>query len=333
VRSKRLALAVAAASIVVAAVGQVARASEPLRLRGGDPLRRLRVEERQAEGPRSATHEAALIFVALASGALLIVVIGAIQSKRPLRLAEVGAQSPEGGAQMRRKFNDRKLDSEAQEGAQPEVPVEAAPESVASEEDRQPGSFAELGEHVASVLATAREAAEQIEADALREATLLRERSEAEAARTLADAREKARELEAETARAHSEAGAAAEEIRARAEAYADEKRQEADEAAAELVARTERQARERARAAEERQHALDVNVERTEERLRKLVTGLRELAGRLDVLVGSDALADLVGPDEARPPALDEALTRQAAGAGPADAAPPVAERSSQEA
>ena len=47
--------------------------------------------------------------------------------------------------------------------------------------------------------------------------------------------------------------------------------------------------------------------MERTEERLRKLVTGLRELAGRLDVLVGTDALLEPQAE-------LGEALRRQVA-------------------
>ena len=60
----------------------------------------------------------------------------------------------------------------------------------------------------------------------------------------------------------------------------------------------------------------LDSHVERTEERLRKLVTGLRELAGRLDVLVGSDALVELVEParesEAPQPAGLDDELQRQ---------------------
>jgi hypothetical protein len=129
--------------------------------------------------------------------------------------------------------------------------------------------FDELGRHVATVLATAREAAEK------------------EAAAVLERARIQAAEIEADTAEKRTAAFAAAEDVRSRADAYAEHKRQEADEATAEVLAR-----------AEERQQELDANVERTEERLRKLVAGLRDLADRLDVLLGDDA--------------LDEALQRQ---------------------
>src|SRR5438552_5584856 len=289
-------LAVGVVAILSSSVaGGAARASGPLRLSGGDPLQRLRAEESRPfaqAAPRNPSRRAGIIWVALGSGAMLLVVISAIQTKRPPRLARVGAQSPEGGAHMRRRFNER----EGGGADQAEAVVAEASEAG----ERGEGGFAELGQHVATVLATAREAAERIEGDARREAALVLERAQAEATETLSQARDKAAEIEAETAEKRSAAIAAAEDIRARADSYAGQKRQEVDEAAVEVVARAERQARDRARAAEERQQALNVNVERTEERLRKLVTGLRELAGRLDVLVGSDTVE------------LDEALKRQ---------------------
>jgi hypothetical protein len=277
-------LAVAAIAIVCSCAP--ARAVGPP---GIDPLQRLRAGESAQAAPRDSWRRAGIIWVALGSGAMLLVVLTAIQTTRPLRLARVGAQTPEGGAHMRRRLNER------EDGG-----AEQVEEAEAGEQ-----GFAELGQHVATVLATAREAAEKIEGDAQREAAAVLERAKAEAAETLSGARDKAAELEAETNEKRSAAIAAAEDIRSRADAYAEKKRQEADEATAEALARAERQARERARAAEERQQELDSNVERTEERLRKLVTGLRELAGRLDVLVGPDALLE----PEAE---LDEALKQQ---------------------
>ena len=209
---------------------------------------------------------------------------------------------------MRRRFNER------EDGGA--VEVEAPTPQASPTAEREEAGFAELGQHVATVLATARVSAEKIEADARREAAELLERAQAEAAETLSDARDTAAQIEAETNEKRSAAIAASEDIRPRADAYAEQKRQEADEATAEALARAERQARDRARAAEERQQALDSHVERTEERLRKLVTGLRELAGRLDVLVGSDSLVELVEPEAeaAQPAGLDEALKRQVA-------------------
>jgi cell division septum initiation protein DivIVA len=279
-------------------------------LPGGDPLQRLRAEGSAQAVPRD-SRLAGTIWLALGSGAMLLVVVSAVQTKRPLRLASVGAQTPEGGAHMRRRFNEREEGSAEQVFGAPARAQAPAPEAPEAGD-----GFAELGQHVATVLATAREAAAKIEEDARREAAQVLERAKAEAAKTLTDAREKVTEMEAEAAEKRSAAFATAEDVRTRADAYAEQKRQEADEAVAEANARAERQARERARAAEERQQALDSHVERTEERLRKLVTGLRELAGRLDVLVGSDSLVELVEPEPGTPhPAgLDEALQRQVA-------------------
>jgi hypothetical protein len=345
VTSKRLVLAGAGVVLIASsAVGGAVAASEPVPLRGGDPLQRLRAEElRDPAAPlvpqpaahRADSHSAGLIWLALASGSMLLIVLSAIHAKRPARLVRVSAQSPEGGVQMRKKRdNDLQARSEAWDAAQAAEAVESASEGTDGGKDERPASFADLGQHVASVLETAREAAERIEADARQEATLVVERLQAEAAQTLAEAQQKAEELDANSARTRSEASATAEEFRARAEAYAEKKRREADEAAAELLVRTERQAKERARAAEERQQALEVNVERTEERLRKLVIGLRELAGRLDVLVGSDALVDLARPgyEAPQPSSLDEALNRQVAEAERSDAIPSMAEPSGQE-
>ena len=145
----RLVTLAAVAIVSSAAAGGAARAGGPPRLPGGDPLQRLRAEERQAQparaAPRDPSRRAAIIWLALGSGAMLVVVISAIQTKRPLRLARVGAQSPEGGAQMRRK----QVDDHA---------------GTSEVEQEQEGGFAELGRHVATVLATARDAAERIEA-------------------------------------------------------------------------------------------------------------------------------------------------------------------------
>jgi hypothetical protein len=273
-------LTIAAVAIVVSSA--TAAAGRAAGLPGGDPLQRLRVGTQGSAAQAASgdpSRRAGIIWLVLGSGAMLLVVISAVQAKRPPRLARVGAQSPEGGAQMRRKL--------AEEYA-----------GVSEVEPEREEGFAELGQHVARVLATAREAAERIEADARREADLTLERAQAEADELLGAAQENAAKVEAEAAR----------------------KRQAADEAAAELVARAEWQARDRARAAEERQQALDENVKRTEERLRKLVSGLREVARRLDVLVETDDRGD-----------LDDELRREAARTTEIAAAPSAAEPDGQ--
>jgi cell division septum initiation protein DivIVA len=324
----RALLLVAAALILLVATGGDAGAARPPSLRGGDPLQRLRSEGGlvATTGPERVVRVGlprgeVLIWLVLASTAMLAVVVPGIISKRPLRLASVGVPSPEGGVQMR--FIDRKDERATQEESTVEATEaeqrEAGPSAAATRiaaftgeptPERRAPTFDELGQHVASVLQSAREAAERIVAEARSEAARVQERSQKDAEATVAEARRKAGELDAEASQARSEAKREARDLRARADEYAEEKRQEADEAAAEILARAERVARERAAAAEERQRALDENVERTEERLRQLVGGLRDLAGRLDVLASS---GDGAEPDADA--ALDEELTRSAAG------------------
>jgi cell division septum initiation protein DivIVA len=330
--------------VLLTAAGGAAGAARPARLAGGDPLQRLRTEERlggarvaptvvRAALPRST----AAIWLVLASVSMLAVVVPGVISKRPLRLAQVGVPSPEGGVQMRR-FIDRKA-REAQEGStegvQEEVRDPNAPSPISRVADytgeplaaREPqqiasepvASFGELGQHVTSILEAARESAEHMLSEARDEAKRVEERSQKEAEAALAEARRKAGELEAEANQTHSEARRTARELRTRADEYAEEKRQEADEAAAQIEAQAERAARERTASAEERQRVLAEHVERTEERLRQLVGGLRELAGRLEVLVGGDGQASTEADgersdleEELRQSAADHGLTRE---------------------
>src|SRR5919197_4394208 len=83
----------------LAALGSCATA-RAAGLPGGDPLQRLRTEE---TAQPASSRRAGIIWVALGSGAMLLVAISAVQTKRPPRLARVGAQTPEGGAHMRRR--------------------------------------------------------------------------------------------------------------------------------------------------------------------------------------------------------------------------------------
>jgi hypothetical protein len=335
-----LLLALAVLVLLAAAAG-ASGAARPARLAGGDPLQRLRSEERIG-GARVAPavvraglpHSTAAVWLVLASISMLAVVVPGIMSKRPLRLAQVGVPSPEGGVQMR-KFIDRKAEREAQEASseeareEPRNPNASSPvrrvadytgEPLAVQEPQQIGhepvaSFGELGQHVTAVLEAARESAEHMLSEARSEAKRVEERSQKEAEAALAEARRKAGELETEASQTHSEAKRVARDLRARADEYAEEKRQEADEAAAEIEARAERAARERASAAEERQRVLNEHIERTEERLLQLVGGLRELAGRLEVLVGSDGQASAEADGE--PSSLEEELRQSAADRG----------------
>jgi hypothetical protein len=127
--------------------------------------------------------------------------------------------------------------------------------------------FEELGEHVASVLKAAELAARGI--------------------RTKADG-----EAEAQVTEAGRQAGEIlhdAEGLRAEAEAYATRTREDADAQASKVLQAAREEAAIRARDEEERQRALREDIERSENRLTELGAGLRDLATRLEELVGAD--------------------------------------------
>src|SRR5436853_2762577 len=90
---------------------------------GGGLLQPLRADGSAQATSSDASRRAGIIWVALGSGAMLLVVLSAVQTKRPLRLAGAGAQTPEGGAHMRRRLNERE-----EGGAEPvEAPAAEAP--------------------------------------------------------------------------------------------------------------------------------------------------------------------------------------------------------------
>jgi hypothetical protein len=140
-------------------------------------------------------------------------------------------------------------------------PPEVEAEAVEPADEQNPtelmADYGKVGEHVASMLESARAAALKIRDEARREALRVAERSRDEAAEIVADARSKASRLEAEAA-----------ELRAEA---------------AEVLSRAQHKASEQTRAAEGRQTALDKNVALAEERLGQLVGALRDLANRLE--------------------------------------------------
>ncbi len=109
--------------------------------------------------------------------------------------------------------------------------------------------YSKLGEHVASVLEAAERAAKQLTEEARSSAVSLRERSQREAEELLAAAKS-----EAET-----------------------------------LLRTAQQEGDRRAQAAQERSRILEENVAATEQRLKQLTTGLRELASLLDALVDAD--------------------------------------------
>jgi hypothetical protein len=145
--------------------------------------------------------------------------------------------------------------------------------------------YEELGEHVASVLKAAELAARGIRAKAEQEAEAQMSEAGRQAGRILHDAEG----LRVETEEANRV-------LREQAEAYAGRTRRDADVEAAKVLQATEEAVATRERDQEERKRALLEDIERSEKRLAELGTGLRDLAARLEELVGIDPpLADEV--------------------------------------
>jgi DNA repair exonuclease SbcCD ATPase subunit len=147
--------------------------------------------------------------------------------------------------------------------------------------------YEELGEHVASVLKAAELAAREI--------------------RTKAE-----QEAEAQVTEAGRQAGKIlhdAEGLRAEAEAYAARTRQDADAQASKALQDAEETAADRTREEDERQRALREDIERSKKRLTELGAGLRDLATRLDELVGLDPADDGVQRRTGESASLDTSL------------------------
>ena len=176
--------------------------------------------------------------------------------------------------------------------------------------------YAELGEHVASVLESATAAAAKIRDDANADARKLAERTEEEAADVIETARLEANKVSAETEQLRADVEEETRESRQRANEYLAEKREEAEIEASGILARAKREASEHTRAAQERRNALDTNVALTEERLRQLVGGLRDLAGRLEELLGGQAPIPTADATDTVPSPSFEAALRPSAAA-----------------
>jgi type IV secretory pathway VirB10-like protein len=166
--------------------------------------------------------------------------------------------------------------------------------------------YTELGEHVASVLHAANEAAARIRQEAEEDAERIADASRKEAMATLSEANRDADKLLFEADQRRAEADEAAKATRTAADAYADQQRREGHAEASRLIAEADQEAARRAHAAADRYQTLRDNVARTEDRLDQLVAGLRELAARLD---------EVLRPDASNPgrPATDTAVAESA--------------------
>jgi hypothetical protein len=170
-----------------------------------------------------------------------------------------------------------------------------------------------VGEHVEMVLKAAEDAAENLVKEARIRAIAIRDDAERDATTRLDAANATAARLTAEAEAAHTEALASAERVRAAAEGDAVAQRAEAEEEAARLRADAEREAATFAERTQARHEELMNDTALAEDRLRRLVSGLRDVANRLDGLLGPEA-DEQPAPisavaDEREPASLDEAL------------------------
>lgn len=190
-------------------------------------------------------------------------------------------------------------------------------------QQEQPADYARLGEHVTAVLEAANQAAAKIHDDARSSAQQIAERAQREADDQLEKARAKTEDLSHEAARLRIAAEEESRELKERANAYATEKRREADRQASALIARARREAGEHTKAAQDRSAVLAKNVELSEQRLRQLVSGLRDLAARLEELLQQPRPAadgtDAETPTQAE--SMEESLRRSAAAQGTSSA------------
>lgn len=165
-----------------------------------------------------------------------------------------------------------------------------APDTDEHERADVPDDYAGLGEHVVSVVKAADEAAAKIRQEAADDAARIAAASKGEANAILSEANHDADKLLFEVEQRRAEADRAADATRRAAEEYADQQRREAQEHASRLIAEADQEAARRAQATAERYDTLQDNLVRTEERLEQLVGGLRELAQRLEDVLGSRA-------------------------------------------
>lgn len=175
-------------------------------------------------------------------------------------------------------------------------PEQARPESVAPDE-REAVDFTRVGENVTAVLASAQEAADQMQASARVEAERIKSDAQEQAAAATVEATSEATRiqrrseklrLEVEARRKEGQAAADqyAADTRAEAEAEATRRLADADKRAQAIVAQAEQRARHVSQEELRRQAALAAGAERFEERLKNLLEVFRGMSTQLEDLV-----------------------------------------------
>jgi hypothetical protein len=270
---------------------------------------------RTAAADRTGGSSAAVPLAAAGGSMLLLAALAMlviVQRRRPAFAGPVTKGAPMSRFINRRSKDDLAGDTPAQAAAMPEDA-----EAAAAPEPEPPAQAAadagNVGEHVQAVLKAAEDAAARMIAEARAHAQEIRETAEREASTRLDTARADADRLTEEAGRTHAEAAAAAAGVRAEAEADAAQRRAAADEAAGDARARAEREAAAYAEEAAVRYDGLLEDTALAEDRLRRLVDGLRDVADRLDDLLEPGEDDETADPEEAYAEddgtSLDEAL------------------------
>jgi hypothetical protein len=172
------------------------------------------------------------------------------------------------------------------------------------EKDDANASYAQVGEQVAAVLASAQKAADEIRATAEEEAERIRAEIEERVAATRAVTARAVQEARRESEALRTEADEYSRETREAADRYVAETRQLVEDEAAERLTEVEQQAREIHRAAEgrareleteglQRQKALVEEAGRTEARLEQLLGVFHGMTSQLEALVHAERAAD----------------------------------------
>jgi hypothetical protein len=278
--------------------------------------RRADTSRPSSDGARSST----LRTSAIVGGAALLAAIVAllvIQSRRASPLTAEGAQM----AGFIRRNRSRTSEDTPPDGV--EAPAADASPVVETPNAGSGAGSDRLAEPVAAVLQAADEAAARLTEATRREAEEIRRQAEVEASARIEEARQEAESLRAAAEDARAEAVASGKQTRAAAEAYAEERRLAAEREATQIVAQAEGEAVSRRDALIKHSALLEKDAALAENRLRLLVGGLREVADRLDDLVGratpESAQAEGAEQDEEREAGAIEGDARDPTGASPA--------------
>jgi hypothetical protein len=188
--------------------------------------------------------------------------------------------------------------------------------SVAAAPEQAVVDYAQIGEHVGTVLEAAKAAAEKIMQQAALDAKQIRSDAQLQVRVSLEEAQKQAERADVEATRLVADAKRHSDKVREEADAYAAGAREAAGAEAAVLIGNAERQATDGVHVAQRHKRTLDRKIEATEERVRQLVCGVRELASSLEELIPATPAATRELDDEADELPLPERLAQDAAAA-----------------